>query len=142
MAAPARPAASSGPALSLHEKALRSLLLLPRPPERLELRFDVRFWVRVAIQSSLAEARHINGRRRGDVPVARPVRATVRRAIRSCSTAPAAVPPEARIGSTTQLLAPAARAEEAARRRSGAAAAASGSHIPRQAAAAAPSSPT
>src|SRR5690242_5639819 len=47
----------SGPALSLQEKALRLLLALLRRSLLLssELeRFDLRFWVRVAINSSLA----------------------------------------------------------------------------------------
>src|SRR5215212_1624149 len=57
MAAPARPAARSGPALSPHEKALRFSRSLVSPRSRLRaelLRFEERFWVRVAMGSSLS----------------------------------------------------------------------------------------
>jgi hypothetical protein len=64
--------------LSPHEKALR-LSLEPLPLLRLLfelLRFDERFWVRVAINSSLAGFAGFNGQGRGGVPVAKPTPGT------------------------------------------------------------------
>src|SRR6476646_10694703 len=86
MAAPARAAPRSGPAFSPHENALRlSLeppllrLLDPLLSELLLLRFEVRPWVRVAINSSLAGIAWFNGQGRGRVPPARPASTTARR---------------------------------------------------------------
>src|SRR5690242_17679915 len=56
MAAPARPAAMIGPALSVQEKALLLPPLRPEllPLERFELRLEERLWVRVAMEHLLA----------------------------------------------------------------------------------------
>jgi hypothetical protein len=62
MAAPAKPAAMIGPALSVHEKALRLCLLLD------VLRLGERLWVRVAIGLLLADSLAIQRRLRAAVP--------------------------------------------------------------------------
>src|SRR3954454_3886246 len=66
IATPASAAPRTGAAPSPHEKALR----LP-PPRLLEdVRFEVRLWVRVGMDSSLAGIARFNGWRRRGVPIA------------------------------------------------------------------------